>query len=146
MARFFSLTEAREELPRVEKAVRTAVQCKSNHDQAEEALQNLGHRILMMGGILVDRLAVENLKNVRSSSAERLRSVMEEITAIGVLVKDLELGLVDFPTLLQGEEVYLCWRMGEPDIQYWHGVHEGFAGRKTIDQHFLDNHQGRPSN
>ena len=58
------------------------------------------------------------------------------------MVKDLDVGLVDFPTLFRGEEVYLCWRMDEDDIDYWHGVHEGFAGRRPIDQQFIDNHRG----
>jgi hypothetical protein len=61
---------------------------------------------------------------------------------MGVLIKDLEVGLVDFPTLFRGEEVYLCWRMDEADIDHWHGIHEGFAGRRPIDRHFLDNHRG----
>jgi hypothetical protein len=142
--RFFNLTEARELLPRVERAIRTAVQSKSNHDQAEQALHNLAQRILLMGGILVDRVGVENLRNLKTSSAERLKGAVEDIDAIGCLIKDLDAGLVDFPTLFKGQEVYLCWRMGEPDIQFWHGVHEGFAGRKSIDKHFLDNHAGRP--
>ncbi len=143
MSRFFHLDEARALLPRVEKVIRSAVQAKSSHDQCEQALQNLMQRIMLMGGILVDRLAVENMKSVKETSGERLKAAIEEIGEIGCLVKDLEAGLVDFPTLFQGEEVYLCWRMDEPDIQFWHGVHEGFAGRRHIDQHFLDNHQGR---
>ena len=57
-------------------------------------------------------------------------------------MKDLDVGLVDFPTLFRGEEVYLCWRMDEDDIDHWHGVNEGFAGRKPIDKHFVDNHRG----
>ena len=67
---------------------------------------------------------------------------MERIDELGVQVKDLETGLVDFPTLFRGEEVYLCWRMDEADIDHWHGVHEGFDGRKAIDRAFLDNHRG----
>ena len=146
MPRYFHLNEAREMLPRVAKAIRAAVQSKSNHDQADGALQNLTQRILIMGGILVDRMAVDNLRGIKISSGERLKAAIEEMAEIGCLVKDLEMGLVDFPTLLEGEEVYLCWRMGEPDIQFWHGVHEGFGGRKPIDQHFLENHQGRAEN
>jgi len=57
-------------------------------------------------------------------------------------VKDLDIGLVDFPTLFRGAEVYLCWRLGEPAIQFWHGVDEGFAKRKAIDQDFRDHHNG----
>jgi hypothetical protein len=55
------------------------------------------------------------------------------------MVKDLDIGLIDFPTLFRGREVYLCWRMGETGIRYWHGE-EGFRGRKEIDRDFLDNH------
>jgi hypothetical protein len=146
VSRFFHLDEARALLPRVEKVIRSAVQAKTNHEQCEQALQNLMQRIMIMGGILVDRLAVENMKSVNESSTERLKAALEEMGEIGCVVKDLDAGLVDFPTLFQGEEVYLCWRMDEPDIQFWHGVHEGFAGRRPIDKHFLDNHQGREPN
>jgi hypothetical protein len=57
-------------------------------------------------------------------------------------VKDLELGLLDFPTLYRGKEVCLCWRLGEPEIAFWHEVDEGYKGRKPIDQAFLENHRG----
>ena len=53
--------------------------------------------------------------------------------ALGVLVKDLDRGLVDFPALRDGEEVLLCWQVGEGEIAYWHGLEEGFAGRKPLD-------------
>jgi hypothetical protein len=49
---------------------------------------------------------------------------------------------VDFPTLFRGVEVYLCWKLGESGIEFWHGVDEGFRGRKPIDQDFLDHHEG----
>ena len=62
---------------------------------------------------------------------------------IGCLIKDLDIGLIDFPTTYRGEEVYLCWKLGEPGIEYWHGVDEGFRGRKPIDQDFLDTPPGR---
>lgn len=146
MSRFFTLHEARALLPRVEKIVRSAMQAKTNHDQCEQALQNLMQRIMIMGGILVDRLAVENMKSVNESSTERLKAALDEMGDLGCIVKDLDAGLVDFPTLFQGEEVYLCWRMDETDIQFWHGVHEGFDGRRPIDKHFEDNHQGREPN
>jgi hypothetical protein len=146
MARYFTLVEARQLLPVVDKAIRTAVQAKSSYDQSEQALQHLLQRIIMAGGMLVDRFAVEATKATRQSSVERLKAAMEEIQEIGCLVKDLDTGLLDFPTLFRGEEVYLCWRMGEADIEYWHGVHEGFGGRKVIDQFFVENHQGGTPN
>ena len=70
------------------------------------------------------------------------RALVERIQEMGCVIKDLDIGLVDFPTLFRGEEVYLCWKMDEPGIGFWHGVHEGFAGRKPIDQDFLEHHQG----
>ena len=55
----------------------------------------------------------------------------------GVEVKDLEVGLIDFPTLFRGEEVLLCWRFGEERIEQWHGLTEGFRGKRPIDEEFL---------
>jgi hypothetical protein len=57
---------------------------------------------------------------------------VQELQALGVLVKDLDRGLVDFPALRGDEEVLLCWQVGEDEIAYWHGVEEGFAGRKPL--------------
>ena len=56
----------------------------------------------------------------------------ERLQRLGVLVKDLDRGLVDFPALREGEEVLLCWQVGEDEIAHWHGVDEGFAGRKPL--------------
>jgi len=57
---------------------------------------------------------------------------VDRLEQLGVLVKDLDSGLVDFPALRHGEEVLLCWQVGEDDVAYWHGVEEGFAGRKPL--------------
>jgi hypothetical protein len=58
---------------------------------------------------------------------------VERLDELGVLLKDLDLGLLDFPSERDGEEVLLCWHVGEPDVSTWHGPAEGFAGRKPID-------------
>ena len=97
---------------------------------------------MVMGGIIVDSKRASEDKARRESVGEHLKSVLESIQESGCLVKDLEKGLVDFPTLFRGEEVYLCWKLDEPSIAFWHGVQEGFAGRKSIDQDFLDHHEG----
>jgi hypothetical protein len=146
MQHFFTLDEARQCLPELERVIRSAIQAKSHYDQSEQTFHNLLHRITMNGGMMVDRFAVETIKSTRHSNGERMKSAVEEIQEMGCLVKDLDTGLVDFPTLLRGEEVYLCWRLGETDISFWHGVHEGVAGRRAIDQFFVDNHQGSPPN
>jgi hypothetical protein len=142
MSRYFTLDEARAALPAVGRSIREGVHAKERYLEAEKFIQDLAQRILMSGGMTVDTAAAEARKAQRDSNAQALKNCMERIENLGVLVKDLDVGLVDFPTLFQGEEVYLCWRMDENDIDYWHGVSEGFAGRKPIDKHFVDNHRG----
>ena len=142
MARHFTLDSARALLPRVERLIRDSVHARSRFQEAETYMRELGQRILMMGGIAIDISAVEARRAERDTNGQLLKQNLDEIEELGVLVKDLNIGLVDFPTLYRGEEVYLCWRMDEDDITHWHGVHEGFAGRKEIDDHFLENHRG----
>jgi len=62
------------------------------------------------------------------------RTLVQSIHMKGAQLKDLEMGLVDFPSLRNGEEVLLCWRMGEESIAYWHGVNDGYRGRKLIEE------------
>jgi hypothetical protein len=145
MPRYFTLAEARAALPVVGRSIREAVQAKTHYMEAEQAIQNLAQRILMMGGLNVDTAAAEAWKAQYDSNAQTLKNSMERIEDLGVLVKDLDIGLVDFPTLFRGEEVYLCWRMDEDDIDHWHGVNEGFNGRRPIDKNFVDNHRGEVS-
>lgn len=142
MPRYFTLAQARAALPAVGQSIREAVQAKLHYSEAEKAMHDLVQRILMRGGVHVDTEAAEAWKAQRDSNGQALKAALESIEEIGVLVKDLDVGLVDFPTLFRGEEVYLCWRMDEDNIEYWHGVQEGFRGRRPIDQHFIDNHRG----
>ena len=97
---------------------------------------------MMMGGVAVDRDRALDSRSRRDRAAAQLRTAIEEVQEIGCLIKDLDIGLIDFPTTYRGNEVYLCWKLGEAGIEYWHGVDEGFRGRKPIDQEFLDNHEG----
>jgi hypothetical protein len=62
----------------------------------------------------------------------KVAGCVERLESLGVLVKDLDRGLVDFPALHEGDEVLLCWQVGEDEVAYWHGVDEGFAGRKPL--------------
>lgn len=85
----------------------------------------------------VERL-IKTLRELRESSdnsetASRLeREAVEQLEQIGCVVRDLDLGLVDFPAIAAGTEIFLCWRMGEDAIGYWHGTTEGYAGRKPL--------------
>jgi hypothetical protein len=91
---------------------------------------------------MVDRDRALTARSRRDASAAMLKGAIEAVQETGCLIKDLDIGLVDFPTLHKGVEVYLCWKLGEPAIEFWHGVDEGFRGRKPIDEDFLQNHRG----
>ena len=77
------------------------------------------------GGRLATQVALKEL---------RIEELVGEINATGAQVKDINLGLVDFPTLYEGREVLFCWQFGEPSIRYWHGTLDGYAGRQPIDE------------
>ena len=146
MSRRFTLEEAESLLPEIEKSIREAIASKSELEQSETALQAINQRVIMLGGVLVDRSAVYQNRLRRDQSAERLKAAIEEIQESGCVIKDLDVGLVDFPTLFRGEEVYLCWKLGEQGISFWHGTQEGFAGRKPIDADFREHHRGDAAN
>jgi len=146
MARFFTLQQAERLIPEVDSAIREAISLKAEYAAAETEVQQQTRRITMSGGVHVDLNGILQLKNRRDERAARLKEAIDDIHGFGCLVKDLDIGLIDFPTLLRGEEVYLCWKMGEPAIEFWHGVQEGFRGRKKIDQDFLDHHKGELPN
>jgi hypothetical protein len=65
-------------------------------------------------------------------AGEAVARCVQRLEHLGVLVKDLDRGLVDFPALREGEEVLLCWQVGEDEVAFWHGIEEGFAGRKPL--------------
>jgi hypothetical protein len=64
---------------------------------------------------------------------DRLDKLVHRIQDLGIHIKDINTGLMDFPALHEGREVYLCWRYGEPHVEYWHDIEAGFAGRRPID-------------
>ena len=144
MPKRFTLAEAESLIPSVDRLLRKAIELKSTYSGAERRVESYQKRILLMGGIVVDRKQVLEVREQRDEAAAALRTVFEEVKDLGCLVKDLDIGLVDFPTLFQGREVYLCWKLGEPSIAFWHGVDEGFAGRKAIDEDFREHHHGDP--
>lgn len=142
MPKRFSLAQAQQMIPEVDRLLREALAAKAAYDEIEKTIQAFSERVMLMGGIVVDRDQVLDRRNRREVTAAKLRTAIEGVQEIGCVIKDLDIGLVDFPTLFRGVEVYLCWKLGEPEIAFWHGVDEGFRGRKAIDQDFLDNHRG----
>ncbi|MBI2170400.1 MAG: DUF2203 domain-containing protein [Chloroflexi bacterium] len=75
---------------------------------------------------------VSDARQAVDLAAERLTRLAQEVADRGILLRDTERGLVDFPALRDGREVYLCWLLGEDDIRFWHDVDAGFAGRKLL--------------
>ena len=142
MPRFFTLQQAQSALPKVEQAVRDALFHKTAYQKAEAEMNEISRNIVMTGGMSINRDRVIQIKETRETSGARLKELFEQIQSVGCLIKDLDVGLLDFPTLYKGEEVYLCWRLGETRIEFWHGVRDGFAGRKPIDDDFMASHRG----
>jgi len=142
MPKRFTLAEAERLLSRVEPLLRSAIDLKGDLERAQTELNEYRERVAMLGGVNLDREQVSAVRTRRENAAAHLRTAIEQVQEMGCLIKDLDTGLVDFPTLLRGDEVYLCWRLGEAGIGFWHGVDEGFRGRKPVDRDFLDNHRG----
>jgi len=146
MPRLFTLSEAEEMLPAVEKALRAAIESRQSAAELEEQFNAVLTKITLLGGVQLDVNEVSAMKSGKEQAMEGLKRALTEIAASGVLVKDLEIGLIDFPTVFDGEEVYLCWKLGEERIGFWHPTTEGFSGRRSIDQDFLERHRGDKPN
>ena len=140
MPKRFTLAEARSMLPGIRRLLSEAVAAKAGYEEAENSFQALAQEVIFRGGMTVDRERALDIRDRRDRLAQQLKQMLESLQQTGCVIKNLDIGLVDFPTLFRGEEVYLCWKLDESDIVFWHGVDEGFAGRKTIDQDFLDHH------
>ena len=121
-------------LPVLESLLRRSIEAKSQMEEIDQELTELGERIFLSGGMLLDVATCAARKAQRDKAIQNAKDTLSEINAIGVQVKDLDVGLLDFPCLVDGEIVLLCWKLGEPTITHWHGTEEGFAGRKPIDK------------
>lgn len=131
--RTFTLREAEALLPALQDLLHTAMHAHQRVEAIDEELQRLISRILLSGGVQSDPIHTGRLRAERDRNAEKLDDAVREIAASGAQVKDLELGLLDFPCLLQGRVILLCWKLGEEGIRHWHGTQEGFAHRKPLD-------------
>src|SRR5215472_5988422 len=132
--RTFTLDEAQSLLPVLESLLRTAIDAKKVIEEFEGEQQALAQRIFLNGGTHVDVVPVAKRKAERVKAEQRAKDALAEIDSTGVQVKDLDIGLLDFPCEVEGQTILLCWKLGEKSITHWHGVEEGFAGRKPIDQ------------
>jgi hypothetical protein len=133
-SRTFTLDEAQDLLPVLESLLRTCIDGKKLIESVDAEFQALAHRIFLSGGMSLNVVNLAQRKAEREKTFQRVKDAMSEIDAIGVQVKDLDIGLLDFPCEVDSQTILLCWKLGENAITHWHGVSEGFAGRKLIDQ------------
>lgn len=134
--KIFTLEEAQAVLPVVEALLKRALAARRSSVEIEEELQQLKQRIFVSGGMRVDVLSVVRRRDDLRLYEQQVEETVAEINAIGVEVKDLAAGLLDFPCMLDSEVVLLCWRQGESRITHWHTQQDGFRGRKPIDERF----------
>jgi hypothetical protein len=130
-SRYFTPEEANELLSDVRPLVEQMVEQHGLLTAARERRSELQGRVGANGGNLPPRALAEAESEVNTASAELARCV-RAIHELGGQVKDLSTGLVDFPALHEGQELLLCWRLGEDEVGHWHGIEEGFAGRREL--------------
>lgn len=133
MAKTFTLAEAQALLPVLRGLLTAAVEAHKKAEQLDTEMQRTITRILLLGGVQLDPVAMAARRSERETLLQRLKDSLGEMDAAGVQIKDIERGLLDFPCRMEGRTVLLCWQLGEETIAYWHGADEGFAHRKPID-------------
>ncbi len=143
----FTLEEAQSLLPVLESLLKRAIESKQEAEQVESGLAELARRIYVSGGMKIDVSSVARQRAEMEAHLQRVRESLAEIDSIGVQVKDIDGGLLDFPCRLDDQVVLLCWRMGEAAIEHWHTMEAGFQGRQPLDDRFRrrTNSGGRPN-
>ena len=129
--RYFTAAEANELLPVVRPLAEELVARRRSLAVATVRHARIATKIAGNGGGVRPH-EVDELRAAIDTEAAAVARCVEELQSLGVLVKDLDEGLVDFPARLDDQEVLLCWRLGEPEVAFWHGFDEGFAGRKPL--------------
>ncbi|MEO8736024.1 MAG: DUF2203 domain-containing protein [Edaphobacter sp.] len=136
MSKTFTLSEAQTMLRVLEALLRRAQAAGGRAGELEIEMQQLSYRIFLSGGMHVDVTVAARRRAERDKAAQEAKDTLAEIEAIGVQVQDLEEGLLDFPCMMEGKTVMLCWKLGEDSITHWHESEDGFAARKPLDARF----------
>ena len=129
----FTVEQANRTLPLVRKIVDDVVQ---QHRRWREAILELD---LVASSVRADdpgERAISLERNVQALARE-IDGYKRELEELGIQLKDPRLGLVDFPSEMAGRHILLCWRLGEPDVQFWHEVDSGYAGRQPLSQELV---------
>jgi hypothetical protein len=129
--RHFTVEEANALLPTVQPLVQRMVDDRLRLGDALERREGLAEITGSNGGGFHPRFPA-GIDTEVEQAAESIKECVEELTALGVQVKDLDTGLLDFPSYRDGEEVLLCWQLGEDAVEWWHTLEGGFAGRRPL--------------
>ncbi len=124
MPRYFTVDEANALLPKLKALLEHMLAARQHIVETRQTWEPMMEKARGNGG-------GEQGKDLYKDT-EKIHLTMEQINAWGIIVKDVDTGLVDFPSLRHGREVYLCWRLGEPHVAFWHDVDAGFAGRQPL--------------
>jgi len=128
--RHFSLDEAERLLPRLSGLLQRMQELKHEHDQLQESVWKFEGKMRSNGHLLEAEL--NQARQEMAKTGAQVNGLIEEVQALGCELKDVDQGLVDFRTVMEGREVCLCWRLGEPSIGWWHDLETGFAGRQPL--------------
>ena len=129
--RVFTPDEANAALSELRPLVEAMVEGKRALDDAQERRDDIAQRIAGNGGG-IPPAELGALEAAVEEAATTLAGTIGEIQALGVLVKDLDSGLVDFPGERDGQDILLCWQLGEDEVAFWHGLEDGYAGRHPL--------------
>jgi hypothetical protein len=130
--RYFSVADVEALIPQLTRAMKQVMSANVEVTEARERLQAEQRRIDLAGGGILDRRAWRADKDRIERLTAEMQRGLAAIAELGGVPKDLSLGLVDFLHLRNGREVNLCWKYGEREIRHWHGLDEGYAGRKPL--------------
>ena len=127
MSIHFTVDQANTILPKVKKRFDEILFCKNNVIDIQEELQNLSDSNCSFEKFITKK---QQLNHAVTS----LYSMIQKLEDMGVMIKSVDEGLLDFPSIRYDEEIWLCWKFGENQVKFWHGKEEGFMGRKPIPQ------------
>ncbi len=132
--RTFTLDEAQALVPVLGSLLQTAIDGKNAAERIEQEFKAVSSRVFLNGGTLLDVAQLAARKREKQRVVQKIKDALAEIEATGALVKDLEMGLLDFPCEVGDRTILLCWKLGEEKIAHWHGTNEGYRYRKPIDE------------
>jgi hypothetical protein len=131
--RIFTLQEADELVPALELEFGRVARLRDELKALVEAMGGADASVdVLQNGARPPAGLEEEARRLRSV-ADEIAAAVERVTAMGCLVKDLDLGLVDFYAMSEDQPIFLCWQFGERQVTHWHGIEEGFAGRRPIE-------------